>query len=115
MAVGAAQRTARDEKAHARRTAAQARCGQTTVPFGLAAGGRAPAQNCRRSQPGNLQLPIAQKEASRSASARGPLSVAHQSARRRPEAEQKMLLAQLNLNWPEQPPPRLNAKRELEM
>ena len=32
-----------------------------------------------------------------------------------PEAEQKMLLAQLNLNWPEQPPPRLNAKRELEM
>ena len=32
-----------------------------------------------------------------------------------PEADQKLLLAQLKLTLPEQPPPRLSAKRELEM
>jgi len=32
-----------------------------------------------------------------------------------PEADQKLLLGQLKLTLPEQPPPRLSAKRELEM
>ena len=31
-----------------------------------------------------------------------------------PEADQKLLLSQLKLSLPEQPPPRLNASRELE-
>ena len=32
-----------------------------------------------------------------------------------PEADQKLLLEQLKLTLPEQPPPRLSAKKELEM
>ena len=32
-----------------------------------------------------------------------------------PEADQKLLLGQLKLTLPEQPPPRLNAKQQLEM
>src|SRR5882724_2280377 len=50
----------------------------------MAVGSSAPALGARRSQFGNVRLSTAQKETPSGAPARGSISVAHQSARRRP-------------------------------
>src|SRR5437867_3683384 len=79
-AVASARGIAPDQKAHARRALAQAGRRPTRVPFGLATGGRAPAQGGRGRQLRNVHFPIAQKETAPSAPTRGPISVANQYA-----------------------------------